>query len=949
MTHIDFAMTPLLNGVWQGAILAGIMALLLALVPRWNAMTRFTMLWVTLVAVVALPAGRLASSTSIQGTQAGLLGPPATAASAPAALSAFETRRSLWHPGPVPQSRPQSVSKRGPESGAELANARQSAALNPSAVMAALEHPLIQIHSRRLLIAFEITWALLSLLMLARLGLGCLELRRLKLSAMPAPDGWQARLMGLCTRNRIRRKAQLLVSGEIAAPMSLGFRNPAILIPRALFDTLSDSELAHVLMHELAHLRRRDDWTNLAEKIIEILLPVQPALQWIGRRMSLEREIACDDWVIATTGMAKPYAASLTRVAELSLYGRAGILAAGATGNRSQLFRRVHHMLNEKPAGRPKLAFFPLGAATAVVITLMYLGAQTPQVMAFTPTSAVESRPQAPSIPAVPPEAPHPPDAPSPRLIEFLPRAGAEQTPTASPTSSEPEMPQAPASEVTPSEPPAPVAPMSPVAPEQSAQTHTETITSNGWTSLRVSVDGTVEFTDDDRDIKSLSPNGHFRLEEGSWFSRRAFDVTADSAGKLTRTYSVGWTAKPMDDEGRRWLGAVLPQVIRDSGIGAGPRVARILRQGGPEAVLNEIGLIHSSGSRRIYVEELFSQTTLNAAQLKRAASLIQEISSDGDKAQVLIAEDARYFTSELRPYLFHAAETISSDGDKRRVLSDFVIKDRASTETLVSASRAARQISSDGDKADVLIEIADPYRAGSELRAAYFDAANSIASDGDHARVLLKLLSAHGDDRDTLVRVLESAKRISSDGDKARVLEQAVSRYLEDEPVEQAFFDAANSISSDGDHQRALVALVERRANGVTTLRGIANSAERISSDGDKARVLTELAGANLESIRDPFFTAANSIHSDGDHSRVLLAVLDNPLASGATAVAAIESATLISSDGDMARVLLDAAERYPKDPNVNSALRKAVAALHSDGDYRAVMSEIARHEGSS
>jgi beta-lactamase regulating signal transducer with metallopeptidase domain len=897
---------------------------------------------------VALPAARLASSTSIQGTQAGLLGSPATAASAPATLSAFETRRSSWHTGPVPKSRPQPVFERGPEPGEELANPRQGAALNPSAVIAALEHPLIQIRSRRLLGAFEITWALLSLLMLARLGIGWLELRRLKLNAMRAPDGWQARFMGLCTENRIRRKAQLLVSAETAAPMSLGFRNPAILIPRALFDTLSDSELSHILMHELAHLRRRDDWTNLAEKIVEILLPVQPALQWIGRRMSLEREIACDDWVIAATGMAKPYAASLTRVAELSLYGHAGILAAGAAGNRSQLFRRVHHMLNTKP-GRPKLAFVPLGAATAVLIALMYLAAQAPKVMAFTPSSTVKSRPEAAPILAVAQEAPHPPDAPSPQQIEFLPRAGAEQNPTVRLARSEPEVPQVPAAEVTPGEPPTAFLPMSPGAPEQSAQTHVETVTSNGWTSRRVSVDGTVEFTDDDRDIKSLSPNGHFRLEEGSWLSRRVFDVTADSAGKLTKTYSVGWTTKPLDDEGRRWLGTALPQVIRETGIGAGPRVARILRQGGPEAVLTEIGLIHSSGSRRIYVEELFSQTTLDAAQLKRAASLIQEISSDGDKAQVLIAEDARYFTSELRPYLFHAAETISSDGDKRRVLSDFVKKDRASTETLVSASRAAQQISSDGDKAELLIEMAEPYRAGSELRAAYFDAANSIASDGDHARVLLKLLSTHGDDRDTLVRVLESAKRISSDGDKARVLEQSVSRYLEDERVEQAFFDAANSISSDGDHQRVLIALVGRKPDGVNTLRGIADSAERISSDGDKARVLTELAGANLEAIRDPFFAAANSIHSDGDHSRVLLAVLDSRLASGATAVAAIESATLISSDGDMARVLLDAAERYPKDSNVNAALRKAVAALHSDGDYRAVMSEIARHEGSS
>ena len=88
--------------------------------------------------------------------------------------------------------------------------------------------------------------------------------------------------------------------------MSLGFLHPAILIPQTLLDTLSNAELEHVVLHELAHLRRRDDWTNLAQKLIVAILPIQPALYWIGRRMSIEREMACDDWVIATTGTAKP-------------------------------------------------------------------------------------------------------------------------------------------------------------------------------------------------------------------------------------------------------------------------------------------------------------------------------------------------------------------------------------------------------------------------------------------------------------------------------------------------------------------------------------------------------------------------------------------------------------------------------------------------------------------
>jgi hypothetical protein len=519
--------------------------------------------------------------------------------------------------------------------------------------------------------------------------------------------------------------------------------------------------------------------------------------------------------------------------------------------------------------------------------------------------------------------------------------------------SSAPQAAGSPSAPVAPLAPRAPLAPMAPLAPtapvaSQSGESHTEMTMRDGLTSLSVKIDGAIEFTDDDGDVKSLSPYGYFRLEEGTWLSRRAYDVKADAAGNLTKTYSVDGTTKPLDNEGRAWLAHVLPQAIRESGIGAAARVARILRQGGPQAVLTEIGLIHSDGSKRIYLEQLFSQATLNPAQLKDAAELIRGISSDGDKAQVIITVDKQYLTSELRPYLFDAAGSISSDGDKRIVLSDIVRKDPANMETLVGAAVVAKHISSDGDKAEVLIGIGDSYRASDELRAAYFDAADSISSDGDHARVLVKLLAAH-DDRDTMVRVLRSDERISSDGDKAAVLEEAVAQYSDDPVMQRAFFDAANSISSDGDHQQVLVALVRRQGIGSATLGEIANSAQRISSDGDKARVLLELAAANVEPVRDAFFAATDSIHSDGDRSRVLMAILDKPGTSTAMAIAAIHSATGMSSDGDMGRVLLDAAERYSKDPDVNAALRKAASSLHSDSEFRAVMSEIARRDGSS
>jgi beta-lactamase regulating signal transducer with metallopeptidase domain len=951
MTHINFAMTTLLNGIGQGLILAAAMWAFLKLLPRVNSTTRFTVLWLTLLAVVALPTGLVSPGARTPGAQPDSLPMATTNTAGATTFAPVEIRHSELktaanpesHLASIPESNRESPSRRGSDSALRNAASRTS-----SAVIEAVEHPLVRIRSGKLLAASEILWALLSLVMLARLAGGYRELRRLKAGATPAPDRWELRLRRLCAINGVRRKTRLLISTQVAGPVSLGFLDPAILIPGAFLDTLSDAELDHIVMHELAHLRRRDDWTNLAQRFIEAALPIHPAVYWLSHRMSLEREMACDDWVIAATGTAKPYAASLTKVAELSQFGPGGILAASAAGNQSQLLRRVHHMLDRSRNAAPKLVLGPLVAAGAAVVGLIYLGARAPQMVAFAQNPANENSQQELTVTQAP-RAPHALQAPvAPIAALHSPAPLASYASPAAQAATSPLAPPAPLAPGAPRAAMAPPAPLAPVVSQQSGETHVVFTTRDGWTSLKVKIDGAIEFTDDDHDVKSLSPNGHFTLEEGGWLSGRGYDVKANASGNLTRTYSVGRTSKPMDDEGRAWLGRLLPPVIRDTGIGAGPRVLRILRQGGPPAVIAEIGLIHSDGSRRIYLEQLFSQATLNTEQLKDSAKLIRGISSDGDKAQVVIAVDEKYFTGDLRPYLFEAAESINSDGDKRRALSDIIKKDAGNTESLVRATRAARHISSDGDKAEVLVEIADPYRASDELHMVYFEAVNSISSDGDHARVLSKMLERHGDDSDTLARVLRSAEKISSDGDKARVLREAVSSYRDEQAVRKAFFDAAKSISSDGDHQQVLVTLVHRQGIGTDTLGGIANSAQRISSDGDKALVLVDLAGANIEPVRDAFFAAADSIHSDGDRSHVLTALLDKPGTSSAMAIAAIQSATGISSEGDMARVLLDAANRYSNDPGVNLALRKAVESLHSDGEYRAVMSEIERHRGS-
>ena len=109
---------------------------------------------------------------------------------------------------------------------------------------------------------------------------------------------------------------------------------------------MSAEEFEQVLCHEMAHLRRWDDWTQLAHAVAQAVLFFNPAIYWIGRRLKIEREMACDDWVVSATGEARPYAACLTHLHELTRRAPAPQLAPGATTRtRWQISARVEALL----------------------------------------------------------------------------------------------------------------------------------------------------------------------------------------------------------------------------------------------------------------------------------------------------------------------------------------------------------------------------------------------------------------------------------------------------------------------------------------------------------------------------------------------------------------------------------------------------------------------------
>lgn len=144
------------------------------------------------------------------------------------------------------------------------------------------------------------------------------------------------------------RGARLCLSHEVDRPSVAGLFRPRILFPPELFASLTAPEMTQVLLHEREHLRRYDDWWNALQQVCLVLLPFHPALLWLDRQMSRERELACDDAVLKTPGARTAYASCLVKIAEDSMLRRQLDLALGLLGSRarsSDLVLRVQRIL----------------------------------------------------------------------------------------------------------------------------------------------------------------------------------------------------------------------------------------------------------------------------------------------------------------------------------------------------------------------------------------------------------------------------------------------------------------------------------------------------------------------------------------------------------------------------------------------------------------------------
>lgn len=248
------------------------------------------------------------------------------------------------------------------------------------AISSASEH--ITLPSSWALVAL-ILWAAIACIGLVRIAFAIRQVRLLRRRSTPiAPARLDPQMNKILQEFCPSRQTDVRVSDEVRVPTAIGFFRPAVLIPRWAITDLSPEELNAVLLHELGHLRRWDDWTNLAQKALRALLFFHPAVWWIDARLSLERESACDDLVLARTSNARGYAECLVSVAEKSFLRTGMALALAAVSRVRQTAIRLGRILDSSRVVETRVSKPALAVVGALSLAALVLP-RTPELVVF--------------------------------------------------------------------------------------------------------------------------------------------------------------------------------------------------------------------------------------------------------------------------------------------------------------------------------------------------------------------------------------------------------------------------------------------------------------------------------------------------------------------------------------------------------------------------------------
>lgn len=576
-----FVLAVLFNGLWEAAILAAAAWLVLRFMRQGNATTRHSVLAAALFASLILPI-----VTTVIATMTTRAQPSVTVNITKTNDVASGTR---LHQGALPAHR--QVGQMPPVAAVPAPGLRQFH----------LTVPRLNLTLPRVVaLAIVALWLAGAAFVLLRLFRSLFYLEGLKRKSLPVPVEYRAQLVRWSAATRGSREVRLCRSNEVVIPIAVGLFDAMILVPERLLEELAPNEIDQIVLHELAHLRRADDWVNAVERIAQALLFFNPGIAWLVAQLDLEREVACDDWVLQQND-AVPYASCLAKVVETTMWPCPAMSAPGAFVTRRDMSVRIERLLLRHRDVRVRTSLGPIGLAVTAFAALCIAIAFVSPSIAYTTGTPV---PAASPVRAVKAAKPKPASPARVTTVAVHPTAVPKPAATVKPTPAVTAKPASPA--VAHPKVPAHPAPASKAPPTMLGASAGMMVASNVASNVASTVENAVGSAGPSVQVAANSPAyidelasvGYTHLTVDELVQMRAVGVTADYIRQLA---AAGITHPSVKD------------LVQMKALGVSPAFVGGMRaRFGSSVSLNDIAGMRAVGVTPAYLDELASAGVKN-------------------------------------------------------------------------------------------------------------------------------------------------------------------------------------------------------------------------------------------------------------------------------------------------------------------------------------------------
>ncbi len=487
-----------------------------------------------------------------------------------------------------------------------------------------------------------------------------------------------------------------------------------------------------------------------------------------------------------------------------------------------------------------------------------------------------------------------------------------------------------------------------------------------GSSRLEVDYEGRVEFTDDDKAIKSISRGGWFRVRSTSFGNRREITAEPDTDGTIVYEYYEGRRKQDFDAEGKKWLADVLLEVIRTTGIGAEARVARFYKSGGVDNVLEEVDNIRNDYVSHIYLQELLDTDGLKDDELVKIAGYVpRELDSDHYITEVFKDYGDLFLKNDKTTDAFLTAIRRMDSDHYVSIILKRTLREDLSEAMLAKVLDAAGDMGSDHYKSGIVKELidrrdfkegmvkqvleysndmSDHYKSGilnkmlrnRQIKSEYFDDVLKSADDmSDHYRnnilnYLLDNEDLSSNDFDTILDMVDDmsdhyssntlSKLMSKQKLKAEDYDKVLQRVgnLSDHYTTNIVKRMLNYDDLSGKHIDEIISLT------------------RSMSDHYKTNIIKEVMDSRNK-LTEENYTKILEVSDDlSDHYKVnLLKELMKGDPSKATLLKVLEGIEDVNSDYYRANLLIGVCDEIGDDAELEKAFRKAMNTIKSDTYY--------------